>query len=106
MPSLVDAMSRDAGLARTVRDGFPAGRRAALAAVLERGAQRGDLRADLDLQLALDVPGGPLFYRLLIAGGPIARQLAERVVELILRGFAPAKPSPKKSSTLRKEVAR
>ena len=105
MPSLVDAMSRDVELARSIREGFLAGRRAALRAVLERGVERGDLLADLDLELALDVLGGPLFYRLLITGGPIDKQLADGVVELILRGFAPAKPScgqspnPKKGAT-------
>ena len=56
--------------------------------------ERGDLRADLDLELALDVLGGPIFYRLLITGGPIDRELADGVVELILRGFALAKPDP------------
>jgi AcrR family transcriptional regulator len=91
MPGLVDAMSRDAELARAVREGFLAGRRAALRAVLERGVERGDLRSDLDFELALDVLGGPLFYRLLVTGGPIDRKLAEGVVELILRGFAPTK---------------
>jgi AcrR family transcriptional regulator len=90
MPSLVDAMSRNAELARSVREGFLAQRRAALGAVLERGVERGELRSDLDLELALDVLGGPLFYRLLITGGPIDRDLADGVVELILRGFAPA----------------
>jgi AcrR family transcriptional regulator len=96
MPSLVDAMSRDAELARAVRERFLAGRRAALRVVLERGVGRGDLRADLDLELALDVLGGPLFYRLLITGGPIDGQLAEGVVELILRGFAPVRRARKK----------
>lgn len=106
MPSLVDAMSRDASLARAVREGFLADRRAALRAMLERGVERGDLRADLDLELALDVLGGPLFYRLLITGGPIDRELAEGVVELILRGFAPTKPSRTKPPTPKTEVAR
>ena len=46
MPSLVEAMSRDAELARLVREGFLARRRAALRAVLERGIERGDLRGD------------------------------------------------------------
>jgi AcrR family transcriptional regulator len=105
MPSLVDAMGRDAGLARAVREGFLADRRAALRAVLERGVERGDLRADLDLELALDVLGGPLFYRLLITGGPIDRELAEGVVDLILRGFAPGKAARRKSPSLKKEVA-
>jgi AcrR family transcriptional regulator len=96
MPSLVEAMSRDAELARSVREGFLAGRRAALRAVVERGIERGDLRRDLDVDLALDVLGGPLFYRLLITGGPIDEPLADGVVELILRGFAPRTKSSKR----------
>lgn len=89
MPSLVAAMRRDPELARTVREGFLSTRRAALAQVLRRGVERGDLRADLDVELALDVLGGPLFYRLLITGGPIDDDLAQGVVDLILKGFAP-----------------
>jgi AcrR family transcriptional regulator len=101
MPSLVEAMSRDAELARVVREGFLAGRRAALRAVLDRGIARGDLRRDLDVDLALDVVGGPLFYRLLITGGPIDEQLADGVVELILRGFAPQTKSSKRKKEAR-----
>ena len=92
MPSLIDAISRDPELAAAFRDGFLARRRAALRAVLERGVERGDLRPDLDFELALDVLGGPLFYRLLVTGGPIDEQLAAGVVELIMRGFAPSAP--------------
>jgi AcrR family transcriptional regulator len=88
MPSLVGAMPQRPELARAVRDGFLSQRRAALRAVLDRGVARGDLRADLDVELALDVLGGALFYRLLITGGPIDGDLAEGVAELILRGFA------------------
>jgi AcrR family transcriptional regulator len=89
MPSLVAAMRTSSELASMVREGFLAGRRAALREVLERGVERGDLRADLDFELALDVLGGALFYRLLITGGPIDDRLAAGVAELILRGFAP-----------------
>jgi AcrR family transcriptional regulator len=89
MPSLVDAMRADPELSRTVRGGFLARRRAAVRAVLERGVERGDLRNDLDFELALDVLAGPLFYRLLITGGPIDEGLAEGVATLVLRGFAP-----------------
>ena len=64
--------------------------------MLDRGIQRGDLRDNLDIELALDVLGGPLFYRLLITGGPIDEQLAEGVVELIMRGFAPQPKTPKR----------
>jgi AcrR family transcriptional regulator len=89
MLNLVSAANPLPELARTMRESFLADRRAALRQVLERGIDRGDLRADLDFELALDVLGGPLFYRLLITRGPIDDQLAHGVAELILRGFAP-----------------
>jgi AcrR family transcriptional regulator len=104
MPSLVEAMSRNPELADAVRDGFLAGRRAALREVLERAIERGDLRPDLDLGLALDVLAGPLFYRLLVTGGPIDEELAEGVADLILRGFAPTK-RPRQKSQKEKEKA-
>jgi len=97
MANLVSAMAQRPELARTVRDGFLAGRRAALTEVLRRGIERRDLRADLDLELALDVLGGPLFYRLLITGGPIDEQLAENVTDLMLRGFASEESAPARS---------
>jgi AcrR family transcriptional regulator len=89
MPSLVAAMRHRPDLARAVRDDFLTKRREALRAVLDRGVRRGDLRADLDVELALDVLGGALFYRLLITGGPLDEQLAQGVADLILQGFAP-----------------
>jgi AcrR family transcriptional regulator len=89
MPSLVAEARRDPELANTVRNDFLRGRRAALSVVLKRGIRRGDLSRGLDVELALDVLGGAIFYRLLVTGGPIDRRLAEGIVELILRGFAP-----------------
>jgi Tetracyclin repressor-like, C-terminal domain len=106
MPSLVGAMARRPELAEAVRERFLAGRRAALTEVLWRGVARGDLRADLDLALALDVLGGPLFYRLLVTGGPLDEQLAAGVAELIMRGFAPDEPSRAMPSGNGKEHAR
>jgi AcrR family transcriptional regulator len=103
MPNLVGAMARRPELAHAVRDGFLSGRRAALAEVLRRGVERGDLRPGLDLELALDVLGGPLFYRLLITGGPIDEQLADGVADLIVRGFALDEPRRAKSAKARKE---
>jgi AcrR family transcriptional regulator len=97
MPTVVDEMSRNAEFAKVARDRFLSARRAALCEVFKRGVQRGDLREDLDVELALDVLGGPLFYRLLITGGPIDERLAENVVELILRGFSPALPHTRKT---------
>ena len=100
---LAEAVRRDPELARSVREGFLAPRRAALRAVLERGIERGDLREGLDFELALDVFAGPLFYRLLFTGGPIDERLAEGVVELIMRGFG---PNGRPQSTTRRKAKR
>jgi AcrR family transcriptional regulator len=99
MPSVVDEMSRNPEFAAVARERFLSGRRAALHEVFERGVRRGDLRSDLDVELALDVLAGPLFYRLLITGGPIDERLAVNVVDLILRGFAPTPPRAGKPAT-------
>jgi len=105
MPSLLEEARREPQLANTIRNDFLSGRRAALSAVLQRGIRRGDLRRDLDVELALDVLGGAIFYRLLVTGGPIDERLANGIVELILRGFAPtttgavAGADPQKGST-------
>jgi AcrR family transcriptional regulator len=99
MPSLVEEARHNPELANTIRNDFLAGRRAALSAVLRRAVRRGDLRRGLDFELALDVLGGAIFYRLLITGGPIDQRLAEGIVELILRGLAP----PDKGSSRRRD---
>jgi AcrR family transcriptional regulator len=106
MPGLVGAMRQHPDIARAVRDGVLVGRRKALRQVLDRGVARGDLRADLDVELALDVLGGPLFYRLLITGGPIDDQLAEGVADLILRGFAPVRARRRREPKRSKEQPR
>jgi AcrR family transcriptional regulator len=103
MPNLVSAMAERPELAQVVREGFLIRRRSALTEALRRGVERGDLRPDVDLELVLDVLGGPLFYRLLITGGPIDEQLAEDVTELILRGFAPDEPGRATSKRTAKE---
>jgi AcrR family transcriptional regulator len=103
MPNLIGAMAQKPKLAKAVRDGLLAGRRRALSEVLRRGIERGDLRPDLDVELALDVLGGPLFYRLLVTGGPIDERLGEGVADLILRGFSPGESRGTKSIKARKE---
>jgi AcrR family transcriptional regulator len=99
MPALVEEVRLNDALARSLREGFLVGRRAALSEVLTRGVERGDLRGDLDMEFALDVLGGAVFYRLLITGGPIDDALARSTVELIMNGFATAKRRSTSSKT-------
>jgi AcrR family transcriptional regulator len=104
MPSLVAAMHRSPELARAVRDGFLAGRRRALQEVLSAASNAAIARRARSRAGARRARR-PLFYRLLITGGPIDQQLAERVAELMLRGFASDEPRRRKPRRARKEKA-
>jgi Tetracyclin repressor-like, C-terminal domain len=57
--------------------------------VIERGIARGDLRPETDVQLLHEFLLGPTFYRLLLSGGSLDRNLATRLVDAIVEGFAP-----------------
>jgi AcrR family transcriptional regulator len=67
-------------------------RRAIMAEVLRNGIARGELRRDLDVELAIDVITGPWVYRLLISGGDTSMVLAidpDRLLDVVLPGMAP-----------------
>jgi len=68
------------------REAFWARRLDALSPVVARGVERGDLRADCDARLLLEMLIAPIHGRLLFTGGPIDDDLAERLVELMLNG--------------------
>ena len=89
LSGLVAAMARSAPIAEAVRTGFVATWREAVRRVLERGQARGELRRGLDLELAIDLLGGALFYRYLLTGGPVDERLTRGVVDAVLRGLAP-----------------
>jgi AcrR family transcriptional regulator len=65
------------------------GRRQPLTRALERGVERGELPADLDLELAADLVVGPIAVRLFFAGSRLTPDLVEPMVELALSGLLP-----------------
>lgn len=85
---LVSDLQHDPDLAEGFRrDVVPARRRAILAA-LERGRERGEIRADADAGLAVDALHGAVFYRLLLSGEPLNADFAERLADQVLDGLA------------------
>jgi len=66
-------------------------RRAAVGEAMRRGVARGELRADLDIELAIDVVTGPWVYRLLISGADapaVYRADPSALLDLLLQGLA------------------
>jgi AcrR family transcriptional regulator len=71
-----------------VREAFWAQRLDALAPVVARGIQRGELRAGTDGRLLLEMLIAPIHGRLLLTGEPVGGDLAKRLVDIALNGAA------------------
>ncbi|MFD0502448.1 TetR/AcrR family transcriptional regulator [Streptomyces chiangmaiensis] len=63
-------------------------RRGLVRAIWDRGVQRGELRADVDPDVALDLFFGPLVYRLMAGHAPLDEKAADEVVRVALCGLA------------------
>ncbi|TDC02008.1 TetR/AcrR family transcriptional regulator [Nonomuraea longispora] len=67
--------------------------RAAVAEMIERAVARGDLRADLDRDLVLDLLGSLVHYRALFGHAPITAEQVENAVATVLGGIATDYPA-------------
>lgn len=65
---------------------FWGARRDALAVVIDRAKQRGELAPDADGRLILETLVAPLHFRVLLSREPIGPELPEQLADLILRG--------------------
>ncbi len=83
LPSLVEAAERDPEVERLFKE-FGGTRRAVFRGILTRAAQRGELRDDVDHDLAIDLLVGPIFTRRLVTRGPVTRKHADAVINLVL----------------------
>ena len=87
VPGLLADMAEDSDLAEAI-GAFLAARREIMFEVLRRGISRGELRPDIDLELAADMMYGPIYYRFLVRRAPLSPQFADQVVDAVLRGKA------------------
>jgi len=101
MQGLVSDLATDAKLAQAFREQVVGRRVAEVRRLVERGIARGDLRPDADYELAHELLFGPVYYRLLLSGAPLSRDLAERVVETVLPAFAAEKRGSRPRSAKR-----
>lgn len=58
--------------------------------LLTRSIAAGDIRADADIEIALDMIYGPLFYRVLIGHLPLDETFAKGLLREVLRGLQQA----------------
>jgi AcrR family transcriptional regulator len=89
LAGLIADMQHDHDLAQGFRSEVVPARRSRMLAALERGRDRGEIRADADLEVAVDALHGAVFYRLLLSGAPLDEAFATRVANHVLDGLAP-----------------
>ncbi len=86
LPSLVGERANDPELSELL-DPVLKGRSHPLTAALERAQQRGDLPADLDLELASDLIVGPIAVRLFFSGRTLHPKMVGPMVQMALGGL-------------------
>ena len=87
MQGLVSDLATDPQLGRSFRDRIVALRVKEMRRLIDRGVERGELRKGVDVDLVHELMFGPVYYRLLLSGGKLERNLAERIVGAILPGL-------------------
>jgi AcrR family transcriptional regulator len=89
MQGLVSELATNEDLSLAFRERVVALRVGEVRKIVQRGVERGELRPDTDVDLLHELLFGPVYYRLLLSGGPLDRKLPVRIVDAVLPGFAP-----------------
>ncbi len=85
---LVGEAQFDPKIGAELRDHLVGSRRELVRAIWDRGVARGELRADVDPEVAIDLIFGPAMYRLVAGHAPLDDTAAEAVVDAAIRGLA------------------
>ena len=91
IPGLATDLARDVTLAKAFRERFVLPRRRSVAEAIERAIRRGDLPAESDEDLLIDLLSSPFFYRIFITGHRVEPDLAEKLVDFVLLRQIPKK---------------
>lgn len=85
---LVGEAQFDPKIGAELRDHLVGSRRELVRAIWDRGVARGELRADVDPEVAIDLIFGPAMYRLVAGHAPLDDGAAEAVIDAAIRGLA------------------
>jgi AcrR family transcriptional regulator len=85
---LVGEAQFDPDVADELRDGLIRSRRAVLETIWDRGVARGELRPDVDRDVAIDLIIGPALYRLMTGRAALDEAAADAIVDAAVRGLS------------------
>ena len=85
--SMIAAAAADSELSKVFRNHFILARREEGRAILTRAIEAKEIRRDIDIETALDMIYGPIFYRLLMGHAPLDAKFTDSVVDHAINGL-------------------
>ncbi|MFF3605939.1 TetR/AcrR family transcriptional regulator [Streptomyces sp. NPDC002463] len=87
--ALVGEAQHDPGVAAALNERFIAPQEDKTVARLRAARDQGQLSPDFDLDLAMAILSGPLYFRLLVTQEPLTRAYVDRVLAALFAGMGP-----------------
>ncbi|MGW2594192.1 TetR/AcrR family transcriptional regulator [Streptomyces sp. NPDC001515] len=87
--ALVSEAQHDPGVAAALKERFIAPQADRTVARLETARRQGQLAPDFDLDLAMAMLSGPLYFRLLITQEPLTHAYIDRILDALFTGMGP-----------------
>lgn len=87
LANVIGCGQADEELIKAFRDNWLTPRRDDAKRIWQRGVERGELREDIDVQVAIDALYSPLFYRLLLKHQPLTKNFVDRLVDAVMNGL-------------------
>jgi AcrR family transcriptional regulator len=85
---LIGGGQTDTELIEAFRENWLMPRRKAASEVFKKGVELGELRSDVDVEVAIDALYSPLFYRLLLRHAPLTQDFVDELVDVVMKGLA------------------
>jgi AcrR family transcriptional regulator len=90
MPRLLSEVAGDPEMHALFHEHLVEPRRRVVRGIVERAKRRGEIRPDIDTDLAVDLMVGPFIYRMIISGGdPAAIGNPAAILETVMAGLRP-----------------
>jgi AcrR family transcriptional regulator len=90
--ALIAEGQSDPELAEALRSRWFSVRRKEAREILELGIERGELREDIDQEVAVDVLYGPIYYRMLVGHAPLDEDFADALADHVFAGLRARDP--------------
>ena len=90
--ALIAEGQSDSELAEALRSRWLSVRREEAREILELGIERGELRDDIDPEVAVDVLYGPIYYRMFVGHAPLDDDFADALADHVFAGLAAQGP--------------